>query len=42
VIETAGSQDLPLNPMPGAQQQEMVAEIYAASDAIPPILNEAV
>jgi tripartite-type tricarboxylate transporter receptor subunit TctC len=42
VIETANSQDLPLNPMHGARQQEMVAEIYEASGEIPPILDAAV
>jgi tripartite-type tricarboxylate transporter receptor subunit TctC len=42
VIETANSQDLPLNPLHGAKQQEMVAEIYEASGEIPPILDAAV
>jgi tripartite-type tricarboxylate transporter receptor subunit TctC len=42
VIETANSQDLPLNPLHGARQQEMVAEIYEASGEIPPILDAAV
>ena len=42
VIETANSQDLPLNPMHGARQQEMVAEIYEASGEIPPIVDAAV
>lgn len=42
VIEEANSKDLPLNPMPGAKQQEMVAEIYDASSEIPPILDAAV
>jgi tripartite-type tricarboxylate transporter receptor subunit TctC len=42
VIEEAASKDLPLNPMHGARQQEMVAEIYDASGEIPPILDKAV
>jgi tripartite-type tricarboxylate transporter receptor subunit TctC len=42
VIEEANSKDLPLNPMHGAKQQEMVAEIYEASGEIPPILDAAV
>jgi tripartite-type tricarboxylate transporter receptor subunit TctC len=42
VIEEAKAKDLPLNPMPGAQQQEMVVEIYEASSEIPPILDAAV
>ena len=42
VIEQASSQDLPLNPMDGAKQQEVVAEIYQASGDIPPILDKAV
>jgi len=42
VIEEATSKDLPLNPLHGARQQEMVAEIYEASGEIPPILDAAV
>lgn len=42
VIEAAKSQDLPLNPMDGATQQKVVAEIYEASGDIPPILEAAV
>jgi tripartite-type tricarboxylate transporter receptor subunit TctC len=42
VIEQANSQQLPLNPMDGAKQQEVVAEIYQASSEIPPILEKAV
>jgi tripartite-type tricarboxylate transporter receptor subunit TctC len=41
VIEEANGKDLPLNPMAGAKQQEMVAEIYEASSEIPPILDKA-
>ena len=42
LIKTAESQDLPLSPMHGAQLQEMIGEIYAASGEIPPILDAAV
>lgn len=41
VLESARQQDLPIRPMDGAMQQRVVAEIYEASSAIPPILKAA-
>lgn len=42
VIEGAQKLGLTLNPMDGAEQQDLIQEIYAASGEIPPILKAAV
>ncbi|MFH1633683.1 MAG: tripartite tricarboxylate transporter substrate-binding protein [Chloroflexota bacterium] len=41
VLAEAKKHDLPILPMDGATQQKVVAEIYEASSAIPPILKAA-
>jgi tripartite-type tricarboxylate transporter receptor subunit TctC len=41
VLEGAKKLKLPIRPMDGATQQKVVAEIYEASSAIPPILKAA-
>jgi tripartite-type tricarboxylate transporter receptor subunit TctC len=42
VIRAAAQVNAPLDPMHGAQQQELIGEIYRASGEIPPILKAAV
>ncbi len=42
VIEAAAKVSAPLDPMHGAEQQELIGDIYAASGDIPPILKAAV